>query len=98
MSETTPPATKAPDLSRFDTDPDALAWARAKIQQSVERAEQFEKHATERGQADMAARWRLAAQVMRRDLLGGKGCVIAGFDERLPEITKRLQDPSEVAW
>lgn len=97
MPETTPPP-EAPDLSRFDTDPDALAWARAKIQQTVERAEQFEKHAAERGQADMAARWRLAAQVMRRDLLGGRGCVIAGFDERLPEITRRLRDPSEVAW
>ena len=97
MSETTR-APADPDLSRFDTDPAALAWARQKIQQTVERAEQFEKHATERGQVDMAARWRLAAQVMRRDLLGGKGCVIAGFDERLPEITRRLVDPGEVAW
>lgn len=98
MSETTPTPADEPDLSRFDSDPDAIAWARAKIQQTVERAELFEKHATERGQADMAARWRLAAQVMRRDLLGGRGCVIAAFDERLPEWVKRLEDPGEVAW
>lgn len=100
MPETTPPAAEARDLSRFDTDPDAIAWARRKILRAVERAEGFEKHNTEAGSADAdwAARWRVTAQFMRRTLLGGRGCVIAAFDERLPEITKRLEDPSEVAW
>lgn len=98
MNETTPALAEAPDLSRFDTDPDAIAWARGKIQQCVERAEQFQKHNTDTGSPEWAERWRITAAYMRRTLLGGRGCVIAAFDERLPEWVKRLEDPGEVAW
>lgn len=87
-----------PDLSRFDSDPDAIAWARGKIQQYVERAELFEKHAREAHNLEMAAHWRITAAYMRRTLLGGRGCVIAAFDERLPEWVERLEAPGEVAW
>lgn len=90
MPETTPTEAEAPDLSRFDTDPDAIAWARAKIQHAVERAEQFQKHNTDTGSPEWAERWRITAAYMRRTLLGGRGCVIAAFDERLPEWVKRL--------
>lgn len=98
MSETTPTEVEAPDLSRFDTDPAAIAWARGKIQHAVERAEQFQKHNTDTGSPEWAERWRITAAYMRRTLLGGKGCVIAAFDERLPEWVKRLENPGEVAW
>lgn len=82
--------------SRFDTDPEAIAWAREKIQRAVQQAEQFEKHNRETGSPEWAERWRITAQFMQRKLLGGKGCVIAAFDERLPEITR--QTGGEVAW
>lgn len=91
MPETTPPPVP-PDLSRFDTDPDAIAWARGKIQQYVERAEAFQKHAREAHNLEMAAHWRITATFMRRELLGGRGCVIAAFDERLPDMVKRLDN------
>ena len=96
MHETTPPAPAAsPDLSRFDTDPDALAWARGKIQHAVERAEQFQKHNTDGCDPEWAERWRITAAYMRRTLLGGRGCVIAAFDERLPEWVERLDKSKE---
>lgn len=95
MPETTPPPAEAPDLSRFDSDPDAIAWARGKIQQYVERAEAFQKHNTDTGSPEWAERWRITAAYMRRTLLGGKGCVIAAFDERLPEWVERLDNPKE---
>lgn len=79
-----------PDLSRFDTDPDAIEWARAKILRYVERAEQFEKHARDAGNPEMAAHWRITATFMRRTLLGGRGCVIAAFDARLPAMTRAM--------
>jgi len=80
----------APDLSRFDSDPDAIAWARLKLERYVERAEAFEKHARDSGNATWAGHWRITATYMRRTLLGGKGCVIAAFDERLPDWVAKL--------
>lgn len=99
MTDTQPPETQpAPDLSRFDTDPDALAWAREHIQRYIDRATGFEAHCRETGNPQGETNWRTVRQFMTQTLIGGKGCVIAAFDQRLPEITGRLGNPSEVAW
>lgn len=67
---------------RYDRDPAALAWARAKIQESVTRAE--ECAANKLLPAEQRERWRSTAAYMRRDLLDREGVVHAAFDERWP--------------
>jgi len=83
------------DLSRYDRDPDALAWARAKVQCEIDRFRDFERQATEQGKTD-PLQWRKMANMLRRGFIGGQGCVIAAFDERLPEV-RRIDDAREVA-
>lgn len=83
------------DLSRFDLDPDAIEWARRKIRHYVDRAAGFEQHCRETGNTEGETRWRTVRQFMDQTLLGGKGCVIAAFDERLPEWAERLDNPKE---
>lgn len=99
MPDTTPAAAEAPpDLSRFDDDPDALAWARAKIQHVIDRATRFEQQARGNGLPDTAETWRRTASYLRLSFIGGEGCVIASFDHRLPELRRLMEDPGEVAW
>ena len=74
--------------SRFDSDREAIAWAREKIQRAIAQAEQLEQHTRDAGATEWAERWRLTGEFMRAKLLGRKGCVIAAFDERLPEATR----------
>lgn len=78
------------DPSRFDTDPEALAWARAKIQHHIERLAKFEQQATESGQPAKARGLAIARRSTEQLLIGGQGCVIGAFDERLPEWTARI--------
>lgn len=99
MPDTTPAGTEAPpDLSRFDDDPDALAWARLKIQHAVDRATGFEAHCRETGNKSGEVNWRTVRQFMSQTLIGGRGCVIGAFDERLPEMRRLMADPGDVAW
>jgi hypothetical protein len=70
---------------RFDRDPEALAWARAKVQHALDRLANFEKQAAAEGSHDQATGLNLAQLSLRRTLIGGQGCVIGAFDERLPE-------------
>jgi len=81
-------------LARFDSDPDALAWARAYVQRRIIQFRQFEAKARDRGDEEMASRWRRHANLLQMDFIGGTGCVIAAFDERKPS----LPSPGEVAW
>lgn len=76
--------------SPYDCDSEAIAWAREKIRRVIERADQFERHANDSGSLQVGARWRTAAGFMRRTLLGGQGCVIAAFDNRLPEWVRAV--------
>jgi hypothetical protein len=77
--------------SRYDSDPEALAWAREKIQRRIEHYRKFERQAAERGTSDPDS-WRRIAWAMERDFIGGEGCVIAAFDERLPDLVKLLDE------
>lgn len=76
--------------SRFDRDPEAVAWARAKVQRRVDKYRGFEAKTRERGEQDKADFWRRLANMLEMELLGGKTCVIAAFDERLPEMAALL--------
>lgn len=78
------------DRSPYDYDPEALAWARAKIQHEIERAEKFVEQATTDGATERAEFWRRHALHLHRSFIGGEGCVIARFDERLPELAKAV--------
>ncbi|MGV9562164.1 hypothetical protein [Streptomyces sp. NPDC003480] len=84
-------------LDRYDYDPDALAWARAKVRRSVDRAERAA--ADETLGTDDRKQWRRVASYMRRELLTRDDAVHAAFDERLPAflgaLTARNPDRSE---
>jgi len=84
------------DLSRFDHDPDAVAWARAKVVRLRDRYRGFEQSARAEGKADQASTWRRLANMLDMQMIGGQGCSIAAFDERLPEFAA-LRDAPEVA-
>jgi hypothetical protein len=78
------------DFSRFDRDPEALAWARAKVQHEIDRCAQFHQSAATAGKAEQGEMWRRLGNRMKRVFIGGEGCTIAAFDERLPEWTRAL--------
>lgn len=79
-----------PQFSRFDTDPEAIEWARRKIKWAIRQAEHFEKQANNARNLKAGQRWHIVAGYMRRALLGGTGCAIAAFDTRLPEWVERV--------
>ena len=72
-------------MSRFDDDPEALAWARSKVQKQVDRMADFERQAMERGGSN-PDQWRKFRYLLESSFIGGTGCVIAAFDERKPAI------------
>lgn len=69
-------------MGRFDTDPEALEWARNHVQSKIDRLEGWAAKDLEAGNVEHAEQWRRMARHMRRELIGGSGCVIARFDER----------------
>lgn len=69
---------------RFDRDPEALAWARANVQHHIDRLAAWEEQATEKGEQEQAMQCRRMRNFLDRSFIGGRGCVIAAFDERLP--------------
>ncbi|MEU6370264.1 hypothetical protein ABZ876_32215 [Streptomyces sp. NPDC046931] len=69
-------------LDRYDYDPDAIAWARAKVRKTVDRAERAA--AGDTLSAEDREQWRRIAAYIRRELLTREGVVHAAFDERLP--------------
>lgn len=76
--------------SAFDFDPEAIAWARAKVERLSAR---IEKHATwldDAGRSDEATGLRRALYFIDRDVLGGSGCVIGSLDDRLPSMSDIL--------
>jgi hypothetical protein len=74
------------EFDALDRDPVALAWARAKIQRHVDKLRGWEAQAAENGNAEQSRLWRNVANHLDRTFIGGSGCVIASFDERLPQV------------
>lgn len=75
--------------AEFDRNPEAIAWARAKIQREVAKMADWERRATEDGKTDPIL-WRKIRNFLQREFLGTGNCVIAAFDERLPEYKAML--------
>lgn len=80
--------------TKYDRDPEALAWARGHVERVIEKYRRFESEARDRGDAERASQWRKFANLLQMELVGGQGCVITAFDERLPS----LPEQDEVAW
>lgn len=79
-------------LTRYDHDPEALAWARGHVQKVADRYREFERHQMADGDAEKAAMWRKFANLLEFEFIGGRGCVIRPFDERAPEMYALLAD------
>ncbi|MGV2914677.1 hypothetical protein [Streptomyces alfalfae] len=79
-----------PNHQRFDQDPDALAWARSKVQVYIDRLADFERQAKDDGDARAATGCAVSRLLAQRHFLGDGGCTIGAFDERLPEWSKLI--------
>lgn len=80
------------EFSRFDRDPEALAWARAKVQDYIDQLERWQEEANIRGAAAKALGFGTARLLAQRHFIGG-GCIIGAFDERCPDIARALDGP-----
>lgn len=78
------------DRSPYDTDPAALAWARTKIQDVIDRCRKFAESAHAADQPEQAEMWRRLANRMQRQFIGGEGCVMGYFDHRLPDLARAV--------
>lgn len=75
---------------KYDTDPEALAWAREKVQRFIDKLRDFEAQAKAAESPEREHQWRVAANMTESYLIGGHGCVIASFDERMPTFAPIL--------
>lgn len=76
--------------SHYDRDPEALAWARTKVQDEINRCRKFAESALAADQPEQAEMWRRLANRMERTFINGTGCVMGYFDERLPTLAKAV--------
>lgn len=83
---------RPPTFSQFDRDPEALAWARTKVQDYIDQLARWQEEANERGAAAKALGFGSARILAQRHFIGG-GCVIGAFDERRPDIARALDGP-----
>lgn len=75
---------------KYGRDPEALAWARERVEKQLAFVERMAAHLAEKGETAKAEGYRGAAWRMRSMLIGGDGCVVGAFDERLPEFLAAL--------
>nr|SAP16278.1 hypothetical protein BN4615_P10941 [Nonomuraea gerenzanensis] len=81
-------------MASYDNDPDALAWARAKVERVRTKYLDFERQMRGVGDVKHADKWRQIASILRMEFIGGRNCVIAAFDKRLPAVNAALADAS----
>lgn len=90
---TTPtPRPKPPASSRYDYDPEALAWARTKVQDYIDRLADFEQQAKAKDDPLTAHGCGVANLLAQRHFLGDGGCTIGAFDERLPDFARAIDN------
>ena len=70
----------------YGSDPDALAWARERVEKALGRVEDMADHLAGKGQDDKAEGYRGAAWRVRSLLVGGEGCSVGAFDERMADF------------
>lgn len=69
----------------YGSDTEALAWARDRVEAAVRRVDDMAAHLESKGEADKANGYRGAAWRIRSLLLGGEGCSVGAFDERMAD-------------
>lgn len=75
----------------FDRDPEALAWARGKVERALGAVTDLAASAERPGReedAHKATGMRLAVWKLRKSLLGDGGCTVGSLDPRLPELPR----------
>ena len=83
------------EFSRFDRDPEALAWARAKVQAYIDRLADFEEQARAKKDPATEMGCGISRLLAERHFLGDGGCVIGVFDERMPDYAKTIDNALE---
>jgi hypothetical protein len=78
------------DRSKYDYDPEALAWARVKVQAENGRCRKIAEQADAAHTTEQFELWRRQGNWLERTFIGDGSCVIARFDERLPEFAKAV--------
>lgn len=73
-------------MTDFDRDPAALAWARAQVQEFINRLADFEAQAKAKGDPATATGCAVSRLLAQRHFLGDGGCVIGVFDQRRPDL------------
>lgn len=81
-----------PKFSRFDRDPEALAWARAKVQAYIDRLADFEEQANAKKDPATAMGCGISRILAERHFLGDGGCTIGVFDQRMPDYAKTIDN------
>jgi len=70
-------------VTRFDHDPDALAWARSRVESVTAVMRQHARHAQLSSRPGDAAWWVAVADLLTVELVGDPGCpIVAAFDPR----------------
>ena len=80
------------ERSKYDYDLEALAWARAKVQDYMDRLADFERQAKAKDNPSAATGCAVSRLLAQRHFLGDGGCVIGVFDERLPSLAKAVDN------
>ncbi|MFB6805429.1 hypothetical protein [Streptomyces sp. NPDC056387] len=80
-------------MTAFDTDPEALAWARGKVQDYLDRLTEIEWQAQANGDALTRYGAGVAREIARRHFHGNGGDGYGVFDERLPGL-QRTDEPA----
>lgn len=78
---------------KYDLDQGAADWARAKVENTIERIEQHAAWLDEHGRDAEARGMRKSIYFLSHSLVGGEGCVIAGFDHRLADMLTSARQP-----
>lgn len=82
-------------MTDFDRDPAALAWARAKVQEVVDKAEECAANPDLDDEARES--WKQTAHFIRHELLTRDGAGRAAFDERWPTTLAAWEGGPSVA-
>lgn len=83
------------EFSPYDSDPEALEWARGKVEAVMAKLQRFERQSAERGDPDLSRQWRKFRNMLAMEFIGGEGCTIARFDRRMPTMVEALSEPRE---
>jgi hypothetical protein len=86
----TRPAPRHAAPGPYVPDQAAVNWARATTEWLLTRMEDHHRWLEVNRPAE-AEGYRKAMSWVRRELVGGKGCVVAAFDSRRPEIERLLR-------